>query len=129
MRNKRLACILGIGALAIAAALWVPTTNMFRVAKARYWARLAPLPSGARELKVVEGGGTISGDYTVFFAADSTEIRQWIHDSPCLASMGTESADGRDLICEIREDAEERLVARVRVDASFTKVRIQTFWN
>jgi hypothetical protein len=97
------------------------------ISAATKWARLAPLPSSAQNIKVDVKGSMFTREFRITFGAPSAVIEQWIAASPG-PSSATQSTVGSVTTYAITPGGGAQF-AEVKVDASTNRVVIRTYWS
>jgi CO/xanthine dehydrogenase Mo-binding subunit len=97
------------------------------ITTAMTWARLAPLPPSAQNLKVETMGSMFTREFEISFHASPQVIQQWLASSPGTASA-TQSALGAVTTYSITPGGGAQF-AEVKVDAGTGSVVIHTYWS
>lgn len=94
----------------------------------KLWARLAPYPGSARELKATTEGSLFTRAFRVSFSAPAADIERWLKDSP-----GTREATPEHPTPGVRHFAIKpgggAQHAEVTVDDASGTVRIYVYWS
>ena len=97
------------------------------LAAAAKWARLAPLPTSARDVGVDAKGSAFTREFVVTFDAPAAEIERWIAASPGPASA-TRTTAGSVTTYAITPGGGAQF-AEVKVDRVANRVVIRTYWS
>ncbi|HEX5244416.1 MAG TPA: hypothetical protein VFW23_14230 [Tepidisphaeraceae bacterium] len=97
------------------------------ISAALEWARLAPFPSSARDIKIEKDGGMFTREFTISFTAAPDDVSRWIKASPGPASA-SRTSDGSVTIYSIKPGGGASF-AEVRVDEKTGRVVIHTYWS
>ncbi len=92
------------------------------------WARLAPYPNTARDLRASTSGGPFTRAFRVSFSAPAADIEQWLQNSPGTQGNSPErpSANKRRFLISPGAGAQH---AEVTVDDSSGVVSIYVYWS
>lgn len=86
-RPRRLAILAGVGAALVLLAISViarfqETERRQRLEIPLPWARIAPYPGTAKDLRATTSGSAFSRAFRVHFSAPAADIERWLRDSP-----------------------------------------------
>jgi hypothetical protein len=94
----------------------------------REWARLAPYPESARNLKATTTGNMFTRGFRVSFAADAAVIERWLQDSPGPRESTPERPEAGKRHFFIKPGGGAQW-AEVTVDDILNLVQIRVYWS
>src|SRR4051812_19610397 len=81
-RNRRsVVAAIGLACILLVALYWRAEQRQ-RLEITRKWARLAPYPESARDLRASTEGSMFTRSFRVSFTAPAADIERWLKDSP-----------------------------------------------
>ena len=120
------ATVLALGSGGVLSFIWFMEQSA--ISTACTWARVAPPPTSARELKVGVSGSLFTRTFELSFEASPSAVAAWMKHSPGIQDAGPPELSGVLARYVIKPGAGAQW-AEVRIDGRRNRVTIRTYWS
>ena len=95
----------------------------------REWARLAPLPSSARDLRITKQGSSFTRTYVLEFTADPAELSAWLTRCSGLADPKCQRTREAESVIYEFPGGGGALIGRIEHDETAGQIRVHAIWS